>query len=866
MLMPQLASSQQLKAIRETSLGAANGFTQLSDRAKAVKSAVEAAQGGFAKASTVQGVFAAKVKNTEAAIKAQIAALRGVQSTVQLGGALYQKAGQQIAQYEKTLKDVNQASKGAAVGAKGLGEALTAALGPIAAIATAVEGFRRATEAAFGRAQAETRLKALSSAYGENAQTAAMAASASEKFGLTQTEATQAIADVYGRLRPLGFGLKEVNGVYEGFNVLSKQAALSSAEAGVVFTQLSQALGSGVLRGDEFNRMAENMPSILGAVAKELGVSQTQLRGMAAEGKITSEVVVKALQGVAESGGDLSKFLDPSTIAMNSLRKNTEQMFVQIGKLFGPVVVAGMNFLSTAIQKVAEGWQYFSGVLLPKLITALNPVIEAVKKVTAGFNFETIIDAFQGGLIIAINGMTFAVKKLAPIVVFIIEQFAALAQNPVFKFIAEQVGRLVNHLTEARGGVDEYKAKQDAATAGAMDLVKQSSQLPPKIEDAKEKTKQLKEAQDAVTKAIDKTVAAQTTAIDQVLSVTNARIEAEKAINNVLLEQAQRQLDGANSQQERVKAAGRILDLTIEQAKLERDAAYASIEAEQKKIEIAIAGAKLKEQEVRLAVELAKIQGTVLQAHYDTLSAATELVNMAVKQRDAASEVAKYQRQTADASFKGAKSAANAAYQSNITVKTSAAVATNTTIAAESAGKFAANLERGAQAAVNASKTVGFMPATGGAFTAYAGAGGIQNEAVRNQMMQTFNEIVGSRLPENVKAKNIERFSQTVQNIIQQENTPSISSIPNPSRERLDAMMAENAERLRMQTAQTATATSSPSNISPQVSIQTGPVTQMNGTNYVTAQDMSRAVQSGVQQTINMMRNDRGTRQAVGLP
>jgi hypothetical protein len=50
-----------------------------------------------------------------------------------------------------------------------------------------------------------------------------------------------------------------------------------------------------------------------------------------------------------------------------------------------------------------------------------------------------------------------------------------------------------------------------------------------------------------------------------------------------------------------------------------------------------------------------------------------------------------------------------------------------------------------------------------------------------------------------------------------------------------------------------------------QVSIQTGPVTQMNGTNYVTTQDLSRAVQAGVQQTLNMMRNDRGTRRAVGL-
>jgi TP901 family phage tail tape measure protein len=50
-----------------------------------------------------------------------------------------------------------------------------------------------------------------------------------------------------------------------------------------------------------------------------------------------------------------------------------------------------------------------------------------------------------------------------------------------------------------------------------------------------------------------------------------------------------------------------------------------------------------------------------------------------------------------------------------------------------------------------------------------------------------------------------------------------------------------------------------------QVSIQTGPVTQMNGQNYVTTQDLSRAVQAGVQQTLNMMRNDRGTRRAVGL-
>jgi hypothetical protein len=56
--------SSQLKAIHAASLNAANGIKQFADRVKAAKAATEAAQGGFAKASTVQGVFAANVKNT----------------------------------------------------------------------------------------------------------------------------------------------------------------------------------------------------------------------------------------------------------------------------------------------------------------------------------------------------------------------------------------------------------------------------------------------------------------------------------------------------------------------------------------------------------------------------------------------------------------------------------------------------------------------------------------------------------------------------------------------------------------------------------------------------------------------------------
>jgi hypothetical protein len=49
------------------------------------------------------------------------------------------------------------------------------------------------------------------------------------------------------------------------------------------------------------------------------------------------------------------------------------------------------------------------------------------------------------------------------------------------------------------------------------------------------------------------------------------------------------------------------------------------------------------------------------------------------------------------------------------------------------------------------------------------------------------------------------------------------------------------------------------------VNIQTGPVTQMNGTNYVTTQDLSRAVQAGVNQTLSLIAGDGGVRRQLGM-
>ncbi len=85
----------------------------------------------------------------------------------------------------------------------------------------------------------------------------------------------------------------------------------TSNEAAI--TQLNQALGSGVLRGDEFNSIMEQSPRLAQALADGLDVTTGKLREMAGEGKLTTDVVTNALLSQSEAiSAEFAKF--PTTI------------------------------------------------------------------------------------------------------------------------------------------------------------------------------------------------------------------------------------------------------------------------------------------------------------------------------------------------------------------------------------------------------------------------------------------------------------------------------------------------------------------------------------------------------------------------
>lgn len=69
----------------------------------------------------------------------------------------------------------------------------------------------------------------------------------------------------------------------------------SAAESSSAMLQFSQAIASGVLRGEEFNAVNESAPRLLQALAKSLGVNTGQLREMAKQGQLTREVLIDGL-------------------------------------------------------------------------------------------------------------------------------------------------------------------------------------------------------------------------------------------------------------------------------------------------------------------------------------------------------------------------------------------------------------------------------------------------------------------------------------------------------------------------------------------------------------------------------------------
>lgn len=123
-------------------------------------------------------------------------------------------------------------------------------------------------------------------------------------------------------------------------------AGTSAAGVDAAMLQLTQAMSSGVLRGEELNSIFEQAPTIIQTIADYLGVPIGQIRAMAAEGQITSTIVKNAMLSSADEINAKFNAMPMTFAQVWTLAKNIAL------EAFGPVIQA----IGSGAQWIYENW------------------------------------------------------------------------------------------------------------------------------------------------------------------------------------------------------------------------------------------------------------------------------------------------------------------------------------------------------------------------------------------------------------------------------------------------------------------------------------------------------------------------------
>lgn len=133
-------------------------------------------------------------------------------------------------------------------------------------------------------------------------------------------------------LRDLGGTQGEVLQLTETINKAFAVSGATIQEQTASVIQLSQGLAAGALRGEEFNSVNEQAPRIMQAIADSLNVTRGQLRGMAFDGKLTSDVIREALGG--EQAQKIAEEYEKIPITLGrSFQQLGNQFLVSVGQL-----------------------------------------------------------------------------------------------------------------------------------------------------------------------------------------------------------------------------------------------------------------------------------------------------------------------------------------------------------------------------------------------------------------------------------------------------------------------------------------------------------------------------------------------------
>ncbi|EFM05434.1 tape measure protein [Neisseria meningitidis] len=202
-------------------------------------------------------------------------------------------------------------------------------------------------------------------------------------------------------LKDYGYTQQEILKFTEATNNAMTIGGVGAQQQAAALMQLSQALGSGVLQGDEFKSIAEAAPILLDTIAEYMGKSRAEIKKLGSEGKLTADVIFKAISGASEKFGEQAAKM-PMTMgqALTVFSNNWQSM---VSKLLNDS--GAMSGIAAIIKLIADNLN-----LVVPIVAGFAVAVAAAVAPTLALNLALLANPF-GIIAVAIGTVIGLIAK-----------------------------------------------------------------------------------------------------------------------------------------------------------------------------------------------------------------------------------------------------------------------------------------------------------------------------------------------------------------------------------------------------------------------------------------------------------------------
>nr|DAS58653.1 MAG TPA: Tail tape measure [Caudoviricetes sp.] len=268
-------------------------------------------------------------------------------------------------------------------------------------------------------------------------------------------------------LKDYGYTQQEILTFTEATNNAMAIGGVQAQQQAAALMQLSQALGSGVLQGDEFKSIAEAAPILLDTIAEYMGKSRDEIKKLGSEGQLTADVIFKAISGASEKFGEQAAKM-PMTMgqALTVFSNNWQSM---VSKLLNDS--GAMSGIAAVIKLIADNLN-----LVVPIVAGFAVAVAAAVAPTLALNVALLANPF-GIVAVAIGAVIGLIAQFGDEIDVFGDGWSNLSDviQAVWQVITETIGAAIDTVKswfgELTAWVDESVGGWSAVFERVMGLI-----------------------------------------------------------------------------------------------------------------------------------------------------------------------------------------------------------------------------------------------------------------------------------------------------------------------------------------------------------------------------------------------------------